>query len=212
MHPDETGRHSYPQPGAYPVSPPPQQYAPQYPPQQYGPPPKKKSKTGLVLAIVLCAMIVLCGGGVLVAAKIGKSASKPQATVAMDTPARDGKFEFVVKSASCRNAQVGTATLGKAAQGQFCLVTVSVKNIGTKAQTFDSGDQHARGADGTKYDSDPTAEIYVNKDANTLFNEINPGNTATGVLVFDIPKTAKLASVELHDSAFSGGISVTIPT
>jgi hypothetical protein len=32
----------------------------------------------------------------------------------------------------------------------------------------------------------------------------------TGTLVFDIPKDGKLASLELHDSTFSGGVAVDV--
>ena len=32
----------------------------------------------------------------------------------------------------------------------------------------------------------------------------------TGVLVFDIPKEGKIVGLELHDSAFSGGVLVDV--
>ena len=54
------------------------------------------------------------------------------------------------------------------------------------------------------------ASLLVNDGGDTLFTEINPGNTLTGVIVFDIPENAGLARVELHDSAFSGGVSVDL--
>ncbi len=39
-------------------------------------------------------------------------------------------------------------------------------------------------------------------------NKINPGNTLTGNIVFDIPTDAKITSLELHDSALSRGATV----
>ena len=54
------------------------------------------------------------------------------------------------------------------------------------------------------------AAIYANEDQQVLFEEINPGNTVKGKLVFDIPKGAKLASLEPHDSMFSGGVTVSL--
>jgi hypothetical protein len=32
----------------------------------------------------------------------------------------------------------------------------------------------------------------------------------TGVLVFDIPKDGRITSLELHDSPFSGGVTVDV--
>ncbi|MBK5248977.1 MAG: DUF4352 domain-containing protein, partial [Actinomycetales bacterium] len=44
----------------------------------------------------------------------------------------------------------------------------------------------------------------------TFFTEINPGNTVEGTIVFDVPADAVPATLELHDSMFSGGVSVTL--
>lgn len=125
-------------------------------------------------------------------------------------PARDGKFEFTVKSSKCGVAKIGTDLIGAKAQGQFCLVTLNVKNIGKESQTLDGSSQKALAADGTEYSSDTEAGLYANKEASTFFEEINPGNQVTGVFVFDIPKNVKLTKLELHDSMFSGGVTVSL--
>ncbi|MDG4830456.1 DUF4352 domain-containing protein [Solwaraspora sp. WMMD1047] len=123
---------------------------------------------------------------------------------------RDGKFEFTVKSIKCGVNKIGSDLLGERAQGQFCLVTVHVKNIGKEAQYFDDSSQRAYDANDVEYSTDSGAAIYANEDAATFLNEINPGNQVTGVLVFDIPKKVKLTRLELHDSPFSGGVTVTL--
>lgn len=43
-----------------------------------------------------------------------------------------------------------------------------------------------------------------------FLEEINPGNTVKGTLVFDMPKGTEPASIELHDSPFSDGITVQL--
>ncbi|MEU8298948.1 DUF4352 domain-containing protein [Micromonospora sp. NPDC048909] len=139
-----------------------------------------------------------------------KGEEKAAKTAKIGQPARDGKFEFTVKSSKCGVAKVGSDLVGEKAQGQFCLVTVNVKNIGKEAQMFDGSSQKAYAADGTEYSSDTGAAIYANKNAETFLNDINPGNQVTGVVVFDIPKKVKLAKLELHDSPFSGGVTVAL--
>ncbi|MGC5307669.1 DUF4352 domain-containing protein [Micromonospora zamorensis] len=139
-----------------------------------------------------------------------KAEEKAAATAKIGQPARDGKFEFTVKSAKCGVAKVGSEPLAQKAQGQFCLVTVNVKNIGKEAQMFDGSSQKAYAADGTEYSADSGAAIYANKNAETFLNDINPGNQVNGLVVFDIPKNVKLTKLELHDSMFSGGVDVTL--
>ncbi|MFC0003509.1 DUF4352 domain-containing protein [Micromonospora siamensis] len=139
----------------------------------------------------------------------GTSEDKPK-TAKIGKPARDGKFEFTVKSTKCGVAKIGDSTLGAKAQGQFCLVTMTVKNIGKEAQMFDGSSQKAYAADGTEYSADGGAAIYANQNAETFLNDINPGNQVSGVVVFDIPKSVKLTKLELHDSPFSGGVTVSL--
>ncbi|MEU8110863.1 DUF4352 domain-containing protein [Micromonospora sp. NPDC048947] len=148
-------------------------------------------------------------GGASATAGGAKGDDKPK-TAKVGEPARDGKFEFTVKSSKCGVAKVGNDVLGQKAQGQFCLVTVNVKNIGKEAQMFDGSSQKAYAADGTEYSADSGAAIYANKNAETFLNDINPGNQVTGVVVFDIPKNVKLTKLELHDSMFSGGVDVAL--
>lgn len=168
-----------------------------------------------IAGLLFTAVVALgCGSGATDAGSgdgggaIGED--KPAKTAKIGQPARDGKFEFTVKSAKCGVAKIGTDMLGQKAQGQFCLITVNIKNIGKEAQMFSDSSQKAYSADGTEYSADTGAAIYANKNAETFLNEINPGNQVSGVLVFDIPAKVKLAKLELHDSPFSGGVTVAL--
>lgn len=148
-------------------------------------------------------------------AQSSDSTSSAKATTAaakLGEAARDGQFEFVVKSVECGKPSVvdSSGYMTKTAQGQFCLVDLSVKNIGDKQQNFSQSDQKLLNASGTQYSSDLTATLYHNNNADAWGSQINPGNSVEGVLVFDIPKDQAAASAELHDSAFSGGVKVTL--
>ncbi|SCE99374.1 DUF4352 domain-containing protein [Micromonospora mirobrigensis] len=170
------------------------------------------------LALIATGLVALgCGSGATDNAGSsggdtsgGNGGDAPAKTAKIGKPARDGKFEFTVKSAKCGVAKIGDSTLGAKAQGQFCLVTMTVKNIGKEAQMFDGSSQKAYAADGTEYSADGGAAIYANQNAETFLNDINPGNQVSGVVVFDIPKKVKLTKLELHDSPFSGGVDVAL--
>lgn len=125
-------------------------------------------------------------------------------------PVRDGKFEFTVTKLDCSKSKVGSEFLNETAQGKFCIISVTVKNIGKEAQIFDGSSQKAYDAGGTEFSNDTSAEIYANEGSPTFLQEINPGNQVKGKLIFDVPKSTKLTSIELHDSMFSGGVKVSL--
>jgi len=125
-------------------------------------------------------------------------------------PARDGKFEFTVKGVECGKSTVGTSPATRQAQGQFCFLTVHVKNIGTEQQSLFSANQKLLDDQKTQYSPDDTATAYVSSAGATWFSQINPGNSVEGVMVFDVPKNATPASAELHDSTYSGGVAVNL--
>jgi hypothetical protein len=138
------------------------------------------------------------------------AADKAAAVAGLNTPVVDGKFTFTVTKVECGKTTIGTSSfLTKEAQGQFCLVSMTVKNTGDKAQYLSASGQKAYNDKGQQYSADSGAAIYLDK-SNTFLEQINPGNTVKGIVVFDIPTDAKLAKLELHDSVFSGGVAVRL--
>ena len=56
---------------------------------------------------------------------------------------------------------------------------------------------------GRRYAPDTSAGIDL-QDSNSLLTPVNPGNSVTGVIDFDVPMDSMLTSIELRDRAFSG--------
>lgn len=211
-----------------------QPYGPPINQGQYGypaPPPPKKKRTGLKIFLGLVLALVLMGGCVAVIAsnapdqtttaqptgKPPKAQSKAQGdekeNSEPDTPGigdvvKDGKFSFKVTKLAKAN-RVGTDLLHKDAQGVFWLVSVTVKNIGDEPQTFIGDSQKLFDAKGREYSASTEAAIYLGS-SKSLYEEINPGNTVKGVVLFDLPMSVKPAKLELHDSLFSGGVTVSL--
>ena len=124
-------------------------------------------------------------------------------------PAADGKFSFVVSGVDCSLTEIGSQSFGTKAQGQFCVVSVAVTNIGDKAQSFFGDNASLFNAAGQEFSADSEAAIYL-EDSSSLYEEINPGNTLNSKVVFDVPAGTTPTSIELHDSAFSGGVTVSL--
>ena len=125
------------------------------------------------------------------------------------TAVRDGKLEFTVTRVETGVARIGNDMFGQDAQGQFVLLHLTVTNIGTEAQYFDGSSQKLHDSADRTFSADSGAAIYLDE-SNSFLNQINPGNTVEGIVVFDVPADAVLTTAELHDSAFSGGADVTL--
>ena len=137
----------------------------------------------------------------------------PAPKAACDIPSkevRDGKFAFKVKSVKSGVDEVGGQYLNQKAQGQYVIVRLKVTNIGDESQTFFGDNQKLYDTKGREFDADGTANAYANEDATGLLSDINPGNSLSVNVVFDLPKSAKAQKVKLFDSAFSGGVEVCL--
>ena len=136
------------------------------------------------------------------------AAAKPSPRIG--TAVRDGKFEFVVSRVDCSKTSIGVEHLKRTADGKFCVVSLSVRNIADEPQYFLGHAQKAVDATGTSYGSDQLAGIYANHDTQTFLRRLAPGERVAGKLVFDVPKPVKLTTLELHDSLLSGGVRVAL--
>lgn len=189
---------------------------PQPPQVPYGqfPKPAKKRKWPWIIAgaiVFLIAASALSHNDTKTTSTSQAAAGHTPATAHLNTPVRDGKFEFVVKSVQPGLTQVGdNPYLAKKAQGQFVVVTLSVQNIGDRAQGFSPSDQKLTDNQGRSFDSDADAQIALGGSDIPVWDNINPGNTVDVKIVYDMPRDAVPASITLHDSMFSGGATVAL--
>lgn len=200
----------------------------------YGPP-NKKSNGGKIVLIVLAVIIGLCGfSAVLVAVNGGndKTDTTPSSSAAaqpgtngpaapeakkpatdlpgLHTPVRDGKFEFVVTDVQTGLSEVGdNPYLQRKAQGAYTIVSITVKNTSNKPQGFSPSDQYLFDAENRKFENDTAAAINLQPDT-SMYAGVNPGNTVTAQVVFDLPPDAVPSYIVLHDSMFSDGAKVTL--
>ncbi|MBO2457290.1 DUF4352 domain-containing protein [Actinomadura violacea] len=123
---------------------------------------------------------------------------------------RDGKFAFTVTKVKKGVKRVGDEYFGNTAQGQYVLIYVTVENIGDKARTFTAGNQTLYDTKGRKFDTDGGATVMMGDESKSFLEQINPGNSVDGILIFDVPRGIRLKALDLHDSVFSGGVTVPL--
>lgn len=180
--------------------------------------PKKKRHILRYLALGILAIVILSvlfGGGdddeaSTPAASAPAEASASEAPVGLSQPVRDGDFEFTVTASDdCSQTTIGSQYLQETAQGKYCIIDVTVTNIGDEAQYFSGSDQKALDEAGREFSADTSAAIYLDN-ANSFLEQLNPGSTVSGSLVYDVPVDATLTQVELHDSFLSDGVIVSL--
>lgn len=210
-------------------------YTPQgYPPQGFSqPPPQPPRKSWPRRHKVLTALLAIVGLIIIVSisASLGGGSGTNTGTTSSDSggraaqgtgasaagvgsKVRDGKFEFVITGISHAKSVGDTADgLGDTAQGRYTILHIRVTNIGSESQTLDDGSQYVYDAAGRKFTANSSADIDlggVNGQNSTWLEDINPGNTVHGRIAFDLPAGDKAVKAELHDSMFSGGVTVSL--
>jgi uncharacterized protein DUF4352 len=122
----------------------------------------------------------------------------------------DGGFVFDVGTVECGVESVGPAELPQRANGQFCLVDVTVRNSGTEPALLDPGAQEAIDAQGRHYPMSDRATVFVNDGDPTLLEEIGPGKSVPGVLPFELPSGVSPVAVQLREKVGSPGVRVPL--
>ncbi|GGQ00559.1 DUF4352 domain-containing protein [Streptosporangium pseudovulgare] len=232
-HPRQPGRPPHgPQPQGQPpqYGPPPQYGSPPVHPQFVAAPKKKGGcLRAFVVGVVVLAGLVLVGVGVLLSgggdSPRSDTAASPGSDAGTSAPAgeagkraaagigdtvKDGKFSFKVTKVEKGVERVGDQYIGSNAQGQYVLVHVTVKNIGDEAQMFLDSAQKLLDTADREYDADSGAAVLGLKNSNAFLNNINPGNSVSGILLFDVPDDFRIKAIELHDSLFSDGTQVAL--
>lgn len=138
-----------------------------------------------------------------------EAAEEPAAEYGLGDTVVSGDWEVTVKAVEEGVAEVGNEYLGATAQGQFVVVDLAVKNAGSSPEYFFENNITLSDESGNSYNSDSEAGIYADEDA-LFLEEINPGNTAEGVLVFDVPTEVSPSHLEFQGGIFSEAASVSL--
>ena len=178
--------------------------------------PRKISALG-VLGIIF---LVFCGIG-LISAMIASGIKKPDSSSQAASPSivgasvSDAGFNFVVNSFKCGEKEIvaGDVVISRAtSQGQFCRLNVTVTNSGNTVNRIRAYNQYLFNAKEQRFDYDAhgtstAAGNYIGAEIN---DDINPGNSVTADIVFDVPLDDVPTIAELHGSTDSRGVKVKL--
>ncbi len=140
-------------------------------------------------------------------------AEKEVREVAVGATARVKGFEATVRSVDCTKQSMTRKDDDPAtswdesdvikAEGKFCVLDFSVKNVGDKTDTYPTFDLQASSPTERMFSRNTGAEWYLNKETDDLDKPIDPGKTVDSFLVYDVPTDSKFAYLQLSDGILS---------
>ncbi|MGW2222463.1 protein kinase domain-containing protein [Nonomuraea sp. NPDC001684] len=159
------------------------------------PPPRRKRgvftgcMTALVIVIVLFVVLLATLAWIFRSPAIGE-----------EGPVQDGKLKFAVTGTKCPKP-------AKSASRRTCQVTVKVNNVGPDARVLYPGQQKLIDEDEALHGG---SKLLDKSGTEITPVRIAPSQSFTGTLVFDLPKSAEPAGLEVHDSGLSAGARVAL--
>lgn len=124
----------------------------------------------------------------------------------------DGSAAFVVTDFSCGPTEVGSSDSLRRAQGRYCLLSVTVRNVGRGPVNLLGPAQALLDGQGRRYgiDERATAAHPVNLGRDPVASVINPSNVLQSVFVFDMPPDVEPVFANLRASPRGQGATVRL--
>jgi hypothetical protein len=123
--------------------------------------------------------------------------------------ARDGSLSVTVNQVRCGVRRIGQGLRARTARGQFCLVFLTVTNVGERRWALPFVGQRLVDGDGRRYGPDLRARTVV-PGGEAVWKELDPGQRTAGTIVFELPAGARPVSLVLNDAPSGGSTSMDI--
>ncbi len=152
-------------------------------------------------------------GGGSSQASSGSGGSETAQVASGSEVARDGDFAFQVKAIACGQAEAQAVYTDPDITGtlppgtQECIIKLRVTDDKSVAQAFFDSNQYAYDAKGQQFSADNNG-MYLTGDKDDT--QLNPGVSITALVPFNIPSGDSITRLQLHDSEFSGGVTVNL--
>lgn len=176
---------------------------------------KKRVIIPAILVVFLVIGMASAGSGTedgaSTTASSSESSEEKAKTAGIGETVKSGSFAFTVKGIECGKTSVGDQFITEEAQGQYCMLDVTAKNVGDEAKYLNADSQYLYDDQGREFSADSVATGYVNPDSTTFFlEEINPGNSVSGKIAFDVPKDANIVSAKVGEGILVSGVKVNL--
>lgn len=178
---------------------------------------RHKILTGIIVLIVI-GMVSSSGnkGGSNNATSNGSATAKTQESKAqvygLNQEVVDKDLSFTITNVT-KQKNVGNSYTKKTAQGMFYIVTVQIKNNGDKTTTFDSSMAVMTDSQNRQFERSIEGQtaLGMEKGSVDLFlQQVQPGLSVTGKIIFDVPEDIADPMVVVKGSIFSSGQKIKL--
>lgn len=184
---------------------------------------KKKIIIGVVIFFIVVGIIGAAGGSKTSTTNNPTSTSgnnqqaqqptKQEAVMAkIGEPVTDGDLSYTV-SGMTTAPSLGSSYTKKDAQGLFYIVSLKIENKGKETKTVDSSMLTLMDSQGRKFDRSiegQTAKGMEQGKVDLFLQQVQPGLSASGDVVFDAPKDATGLTLVVKGSLFSAGNKIDL--
>lgn len=135
------------------------------------------------------------------------AAEEATADAGIGTPVEVGDLSLTVTDVQTGVASVGDPMWDTQANGEFVIVSFTITNNGSSPESIFSNDFMLLNDAGAEF---ATSSDTWHVEDNLSWEEINPGNSFTGVLVYDVPAGTTVTGLEVTVGWFSSPVSVDL--
>lgn len=173
---------------------------------------RHKVLTGILVFIVFIVVVSASGGD-----SAGDSSSngnsgtqqeqqnKEVVTAKIGETVQSGDLAFTVNGVK-EYQSLGNSFTSKDAQGIFKVVSLKIENVGKETKTIDSSMINLTDSEGRTFERSvdgQTAKGMAQGQVDLFLQQVQPGLSVNGEIVFDVPETAEGLMIELRGGLFA---------
>lgn len=144
-------------------------------------------------------------------APVNEQKQEQPVTFKVNQEAKVGNLSYVASDIKTATVIGSNPYLQKKTEEQFLLVKIKVTNNDKEARTIDTNLFKLFDTQGKEYSAMGEADLYVNNDSHFFLEQVNPGMSRSGFIVFEIPKGMQGLTLQCSSGlGFSGGENVRI--
>jgi hypothetical protein len=112
--------------------------------------------------------------------------------------AQANDLAFTITGLECGITALGSEFLPVNPQGQFCRVGIVIENVGSSPAVFSASESKVFDSQSREFAADTSAMIREEDSRDVWRADLNPGNSVSGNLIFDLPVDASPDFIEIE--------------
>ncbi len=172
---------------------------------------RHKVSTGILVFIVFIVVVSASGGDSSSSGSSNSGSKQEQSqkqekiTAKIGEQVQSGDLAFTVNGVK-EYQSLGNSFTSKDAQGVFKVVSLKIENVGKETKTIDSSMIKLTDSEGRTFERSidgQTAKGLSQGQVDLFLQQVQPGLSVNGEIVFDVPESAEGLVIELRGGLFA---------